>query len=153
MNYEVDSINAEDFFTDIIKNKPVEEKPKREYITRLKEPCDHLYFKNDGHKYFTYRKKVEKWLSEKDYSFLKLDDKIKNVFDKTKLKKMKNFVILVDNELNIYRGNIIYFDDFYITSPFCDDEDILLDDINFDCNDKKLKSLIGIYIKKNKQKQ
>jgi len=152
MNYEVEKINADEFFTDIIKNKPVEDKPKREYKPELKKCCDNDYFKDDSHKYFTYRKKAQRWLNN-DYSFLKLDDKIKNVFDKTKLKKMKNFVILVDNELSVYMGNIIYFDDFYITSPFCDDDDILLDDINFNCDDKKLKSLIGIYIKKNKQKQ
>jgi len=152
MNYEVETINAEDFFTDIIKNKTLEEKPKQEYKPRLKQPCDHLYFKDNSHKYFTYKKKVEKWKDEKNYTFVKLDNKITDVFEKSKLRKLKQFVILLDNELNIYRGNIVLFDELYISSPFCDDEDIPLDEINFKCDDKKLQSLIGMYIKKNVKK-
>jgi len=104
-------------------------------------------FENDNHRFFYFRKVVQRWKDNKYKQELIDDDELHKILDKY----INSFIMLLDNNLNIYRGILEYEDGNYlIKNPYAFDEEEKHNITNLSFTGVKpimLNDLLGLYYK------
>jgi len=115
-----------------------------------------IEFENDNHRFFYFRKVVQRW-KDNGYKHELIDEgELHTILDKY----IDSFIMVLDSNLDIYRGVLEYEDGNYlIKNPYAIDEEEKhnITELCFNgVEPRKLNALLGLYykntLKKNKTK-